>query len=92
MYAGSQALMGVRDVLWHMHAVMYTENIFWGMNVGFCIDGHLLSHKKMNPKKNLYTNTIMIINSLRCRALCNQWKKCMELRDRGNKTRIIDYQ
>jgi hypothetical protein len=27
------------------------------MNVGFCIDGHLLSHtKKMNPKRNLYKN------------------------------------
>jgi hypothetical protein len=31
------------------------------MNVGFCIDGHLLSHKKkMNAKRNLYTKAIMI--------------------------------
>jgi hypothetical protein len=34
------------------------------MNVGFCIDGHLLSHKKeMNANRNLYTKTILIIYS-----------------------------
>jgi hypothetical protein len=55
------------------------------MNVGFCINGHLLSHKKkMKPKTNFYAKTIMIINSLRYRALWNQWKKCMKLRERGN--------
>jgi hypothetical protein len=86
MHAGSQALMGVRHLLWLIHRMMYTENVFWGMNVGFCIDGHLLSHKeKVNPKRHLYTKTIMIINSLRCRELWNQWNKCMELRERGNK-------
>jgi hypothetical protein len=56
------------------------------MNVSFCIDGHLLSHKKKwNAKRNFYTKTIMIIHILRCRALWNQWKKCMELRERGNR-------
>jgi hypothetical protein len=44
-----------------------------------------LSHKKkMNAKRNLYTKTIMIIYSLRWRALWNQWNKCMKLRERGN--------
>jgi hypothetical protein len=38
--------MGVRDVLWFIHAVLYTGNVFLGINVGFCIDGHVLSHKK----------------------------------------------
>jgi hypothetical protein len=66
MYAGSQALMGMRDVLWLIHAVMYTGNVFLKINPGFCIDGQVLSHKKkMNAKRNLYTKTIMIIYSLR---------------------------
>jgi hypothetical protein len=46
--------MGVRHLLWLIHGIMYTGNVLWGMNVGFCIDGHLLSHKeKMNPKRYL---------------------------------------
>jgi hypothetical protein len=89
MYAGSQALMGLREMLWFIHGMMYTGNVFLVMNVGLCIDGHLLSHKNMNLKRNLYTNTIMIINSLRCRALWNQWNKCIELR---MEKRMIDHQ
>jgi hypothetical protein len=67
-------------VLWLIHAVRYTGNVFWGMNIGFCIYGHLLSHKKnMTTKRNLYTKTIKIVYSLR---LWNQWNKGMELRER----------
>jgi hypothetical protein len=29
---------------------------FGGINFGFCIDGHLLSHKKMNTKRNIHKN------------------------------------
>jgi hypothetical protein len=52
MYEGSQALMGVREMLWLIHAVMYTGNVFLPMNLGFCIDGHLLSHKKKMSAKS----------------------------------------
>jgi hypothetical protein len=60
--------------------------VFLGMNVGFYIVEHLLSHKKkMNAKRKLYTKTIEIIYSLRCRALWNQWNTYMELREKGNR-------
>jgi hypothetical protein len=28
------------------------KKCFFGMSFGFCFDGHLLSHKKMNLKRN----------------------------------------
>jgi hypothetical protein len=39
----------------------------------------------MNAKRNLYTIAVMIIYSLRFRALWDQWKTCMELRERKQK-------
>jgi hypothetical protein len=53
--------MGVRHLLLLIHGMICTENVFLGMNIGFCIDEYILSHKKMNAKRNLCTKTIMIV-------------------------------
>jgi hypothetical protein len=71
---------------WEGRALAYPCVMYTRMKIGFCIDGHLLCHKKkMYAMRNLYIKTIMIIYSLRCRALWNQWKNWMELRERGNR-------